>query len=71
MADKATFRATFPPIQSAIKVYGDESGMRIQLEVPESDMVEAVKLLMMRGKVLIVSVETQDERTDRHRKIHI
>ena len=60
MTDKATFRATFPPIQSAIKIYGDESGMRIQLEVPESEMVEAAKLLLMRGKVLLVTVEAND-----------
>ena len=56
MTDSATFRATFPPIQSAIKIYGDETGMRIQLEIPESDMAQAVKLLAMRGKVLLVTV---------------
>ena len=39
---------------SGIKVGTD--GMRFQLDVPESEMTEAVKLLDMRGKVLIVTV---------------
>ena len=60
MTDSATFRATFPPIQSAIKIYGDETGMRIQLEIPESDMAQAVKLLTMRGKVLQVTVTVEN-----------
>ena len=55
--DKAIFLATFPAIQSAIKVYGDEQGMRVQLEIPESEMAEAVKLLQWRGKVIRVTVE--------------
>ena len=60
MTDSATFRATFPPIQSAIKIYGDETGMRIQLDIPESDMAQAVKLLTMRGKVLQVTVTVKN-----------
>lgn len=54
---KATFLATFSPIQSAIKIYGDETGARVQLEIPESEMGEAAKLLLMRGKVLKITVE--------------
>lgn len=57
---RASFLATFPPIQSAIKIYGDESGMRIQLEIPQSEMGEAVKMLAMTGKVLKVTVEAVD-----------
>jgi hypothetical protein len=40
---------------SGIKTGGD--GMRVQFDVPESDMGEAVKLLAMRGMVLRVTVE--------------
>lgn len=58
---RASFLATFPPIQSAIKIYGDESGMRIQLEIPQSEMGEAVKMLAMTGKVLKVTVEVVDK----------
>ena len=55
--DRATFRASIPPIMSGIKTGGD--GMRFQLDVPESDMAEAVKLLTMRGMVLVVTVEPE------------
>lgn len=60
---RATFRAAFPPIQSAIKIYGNGDGLRFQLDVPESDMGEAVKLLGMRGKVLRVVIveEAKDD----------
>jgi hypothetical protein len=39
---------------SGIKTGGD--GMRVQFDVPESDMSEAVKLLAMRGQRLLVTV---------------
>lgn len=70
MADngnKATFRASIPPIMSGIKTGGD--GMRFQLDVPESDMAEAVKLLTMRGKVLQVTIEPVTLRNDEAEKI--
>jgi hypothetical protein len=68
--NKATFRASIPPIMSGIKTGSD--GMRLQLDIPETDMPEAVKLLAMRGKRLVVTVEVmQDNGTDRPRKIHI
>jgi hypothetical protein len=57
MADIATFLATFPPIMSAIKVDGAGGGMRIQFDVPESEMGEAVKLLMWREVGLKVTIE--------------
>lgn len=58
---RATFRAAFPAIQSAIKVGQD--GMRIQFDIPETEMGEAVKLLAMRECVLMVTVsrEPKDE----------
>ena len=55
---EATFRASIPPIMSGIKTGGD--GMRVQFDIPESDMPEAVKLLTMRGKVLRVTVEVKN-----------
>ena len=58
--NKATFVASFPPIQSAIKIYGNNDGMRFQIDVPESEMGEAVKLIAMRGKRLIVTVEVAE-----------
>ena len=54
-SEQATFRASFPPILSAIRMAGD-GGMRIMLDIPESDMPEALKLLMWKGSVLRVVV---------------
>ena len=71
--DAASFLAAFPAIQSAIKVYGDKQGMRVQLDIPESEMGEALKLLMWRERVLRITVEPESgtdgdrrKRTGRH-----
>ena len=56
----ATFAASIPPLQSAIRTGGD--GMRITIEVPETDMGQAVKLIAMRGKRLKITVEVMPER---------
>jgi predicted regulator of Ras-like GTPase activity (Roadblock/LC7/MglB family) len=50
-----TFLAAFPDIKSAIIVGQD--GMQIKLEIPESEMPNAVKLLALRDVVLRVTVE--------------
>ena len=56
MADRATFEATLPPILSAVKVSGD-GGLRIQLDVPQTDEADALKLLLWRERVLRITVE--------------
>jgi hypothetical protein len=69
MADPITFLAHFPAIQSAIQA-GDD-GMRIQLQIPESEMAQALYLMMMRDKVLRVTIEVdggQSERTETPRR---
>ena len=55
MITTASFLASIPPIMSGIKTGGD--GMRVQFDIPESEMGEAVKLLAMRGERLKVTVE--------------
>ena len=64
MADKegATFLARFPPIQSAIKISGD-GGMRVQLDIPESELVNALPLLAWRECVLIVTVKPETKQS--------
>lgn len=64
MSEAASFLAAFPAIQSAIKIYGDRQGMRIQFDVPESEMGEAVKLLMWRERVLRLTVEPEQASDD-------
>jgi hypothetical protein len=57
MSEPIEFRATFPPIQSAIKVGTD--GMRVQFDIPESEMGNAVHLLALRNVVLKITVEVE------------
>ena len=64
MTDSATFLAAFPAIQSAIKVYGDRQGMRIQLDIPETEMGEALQMLMWREMVLRMTVEPETKGQD-------
>ena len=59
---RATFRASIPPIMSGIKTGGD--GMRVQFDIPESDIGEAAKLLAMRGQVLRIVVEVANADND-------
>jgi hypothetical protein len=61
MSEAASFLAAFPCIQSAIKVYGDKQGMRVQLDIPESEMAEALKMLMWRERVLRITVEPEQD----------
>lgn len=55
--NSCTFLASFPPIQSAIKTSGGGDGMRIQLDIPESEMGNALNLLTMRGKILRITIQ--------------
>jgi hypothetical protein len=63
MGEKATFEATLPPILSAVKVSGD-GGLRIQLDVPQTDEADALKLLLWRERVLRVTVEPANDRDE-------
>ena len=55
MSDGTTFRATLPDTLSAIKISGS-GGVRIQLDVPDTDMGNALQMLVWRDCVLVVSV---------------
>lgn len=61
MSEPITFLASFPNIQTAIRVAGD-GGARILLDIPEDEMPAIVRLMLMRGKVIRVTIE--DEATD-------
>lgn len=53
-----TFCASFPPTQSAIKRGSD--GMRITLDIPESDVPAALGLLAMMSCALCVTIQEVD-----------
>lgn len=52
----AEFVATLPPIQSAVSVSGHGEGARIKLDIPGSDLIEALKLTMIPGVLLRVVI---------------
>ena len=72
MAERAVFMASLPAIQSAIKRDGGGNGMRIQLDIPESEMAQAVKMLAWTQCVWRVTIEPQerDDGTGKGRKLH-
>ena len=54
------FTASLPDIQSAISVGGD--GARVKLDVPESDLAQVLRLVLLKGQAFVVTVEA-DKRT--------
>lgn len=55
---KISFLGSLPNIQSAIKAGAD--GMRVQFDIPETEVAEAVKLVMCKQQVLKITIETED-----------
>lgn len=62
MSDKPiSFIALLPDTQSAIKITGGGSGMRVQLDIPEIEVGKAAALLLYRGyKTFKVTIEPDD-----------
>lgn len=52
--EAVTFLCSFPDIQGQLKVGRD--GMRIALDVPESDLAAALRLVLWRDRVLRITV---------------
>jgi hypothetical protein len=53
--DKIQFVASLPQIQSAIKIGQDSA--RIQLDVPDSHLAAALRMVALMGKTFIVTIE--------------
>ena len=49
------FSASVPPLQGWIRISGD-GGARIQLDVPDTDLADVLKLILWRDKELRVTV---------------
>lgn len=54
------FIASLPDIQSAITISGDGS-TRVRFDIPESEIAEAVKLVLLKGKAFLVSIKPMDD----------
>lgn len=53
--ERASFIATFPTNQSAISMHGG-GGMRIQLDIPENDVPNALALTLWRNRAMRVVI---------------
>jgi hypothetical protein len=58
MSEPLTFLASIAPLQSAITIASD-GGARVKIDIPEEEMPAIVRLMLMRGKVLRITVEVQ------------
>lgn len=56
-----SFSASLPDISSAMNISGAGNGVRLKLDVPESEIGQVFKLVLMRGKVFRVTVEEAEE----------
>ena len=54
---KIEFIASLPDVSTAIAISGDGS-TRVKLDIPESELAEAVKLVMLKGQAFKVKIET-------------
>ena len=52
-----TFSAIISPVTTAIKIDGSGGGARIQLDIPETDILQVVKLSALREAELRVTIE--------------
>lgn len=53
------FTASLPHIQSALSAGGD--GARLKLDIPESDLPQVLRLLLLKGKAFKVTIEEAAE----------
>jgi hypothetical protein len=57
--EPVVFLASMPQLQSQMRIGTD--GMRIWLDVPESELASALKLVLWRDKVLRITVEPETQ----------
>ena len=55
MTEPLTFIASIAPLQSAITIAHD-GGARVKIDIPEDEMPAIVRLMLMRGRVLRITI---------------
>ena len=55
LPDSVDFLASFPPTATAIQMHGD-GGMRITLDISETDVPKALPVMQWRGTVMEVTI---------------
>ena len=61
MTEPLTFIASIAPLQSAITIAHD-GGARVKIDIPESEMPAIVRLMLMRGRALKITIEPMAEK---------
>ena len=61
MSEPLTFIASIAPLQSAITIAHD-GGARVKIDIPESEMPAIVRLMLMRGRALKITIEPMAEK---------
>ena len=56
-----SFYASMPDIQSWLTVHGNGEGARIKLDAPASELAEVLKMTLMAGQLLRVTIEAEEE----------
>jgi hypothetical protein len=67
--DIVVFKASIPPIKSAILISGDGNGGAIKLDIPEIEGNVFADLYRMRGQALIVTISRAAPETPKEPKI--
>lgn len=52
-----SFIASIAPLQSAIQITGDGNGVRLKLDIPETELLQSLSLLAMRQTAFRVTIE--------------
>jgi hypothetical protein len=60
VSEPLTFLASIAPLQSAITIASD-GGARVKIDIPEDEMPAIMRLTMMRGMVLRITVEPESD----------
>lgn len=63
MSEPLTFTASIAPLQSAITIASD-GGARVKIDIPEEEMPAIVRLMLMRGRLLKITIEVQPSSTN-------
>lgn len=59
--DKISFLASMPDIQSWLTIHGKDGIGRIKLDTPREELAQVLKMTLMAGKLLRVTVEEVEE----------
>jgi hypothetical protein len=58
VSEALSFLASIAPLQSAITIASD-GGARVKIDIPEEEMPAIVRLMLMRGRVLRITIEPE------------